>query len=119
MRKYICGAALILAVVPALAGCGAFGKGTPTPVATGPVTMPDLTGKNAEKPEEQLEKLGVPKSRIELQADDGNHLVVLVPANWDVNTQSVKAGAQLGVKQVRVLGVGKLTWRERHHGHVL
>ncbi|MGW4561057.1 PASTA domain-containing protein [Streptomyces sp. NPDC004561] len=119
MRKYIRGAALVLAVVPALAGCGAFGQGAPTPVATGPVTMPDLAGKNAEKAEEQLEKLGVPKSRIELRADDGNHAVVLVASNWDVNTQSVKAGERLGVKQVLVLGVGKLTRRERHHGHLL
>ncbi|MGW3170681.1 PASTA domain-containing protein [Streptomyces sp. NPDC001153] len=119
MRKYICGAALMLAVVPALAGCGTFGKGAPTPVATGPVTMPDLVGKNAAKAEDQLERLGVPKSRIELRADDGNHVVVLVASNWDVNTQSVKAGARLGVKQVLVLGVGKPTWRERHHGHLL
>jgi hypothetical protein len=119
MRKFICGAALILAVVPALSGCGAFGKGSPTPVATGPVTMPDLVGKNAEKAEDQLEKLGVPESRIKLRADDGHHLVVLVPSNWDVNTQSVKAGRQLGAKQVLALGVGKLTWRERHNGHLL
>lgn len=119
MRKYVWGAALTLAVVPALAGCGAFGKGAPTPVATAPVTMPDLVGKNAENAEEQLEKLGVPKSRIELRADDGNHVVVLVASNWDVNDQSVKAGARLGVKQTLVLGVGKPTWRERHHGHLL
>ncbi|OIJ98902.1 PASTA domain-containing protein [Streptomyces monashensis] len=119
MRKYICGAALLLAVVPALAGCGASGQGAPAPVATGPVTMPDLTGQNAEKAEDRLEKLGVPKSRIELRADDGHHVVVLAASNWDVNTQSVKAGAQLGVKQVLVLGVGKPTWRERHHGHLL
>jgi PASTA domain-containing protein len=119
MRKFICGAALILAVVPALTGCSAFGKGSPTPVATRPVPMPDLVGKNAEKAEDQLEKLGVPESRIKLRADDGHHVLVLVASNWDVNTQSVKAGAQLGVKQVLVLGVGKLTWHERHHGHVL
>ncbi|MFF3918428.1 hypothetical protein ACFYZB_34090 [Streptomyces sp. NPDC001852] len=36
------GAALILAVVPALSGCGAFDKGAPTPVATGPVTIPSM-----------------------------------------------------------------------------
>lgn len=96
MRKHVCGAALTLAVVPALAGCGSFGKGAPTPVATVPVTMPDLAGKNAEKTEDRLEKLGVPKSRIELQADDGNHVVVLVASSWDVNTQSVKAGAHWG-----------------------
>ncbi|GAA2490273.1 hypothetical protein GCM10010276_31700 [Streptomyces longisporus] len=63
MRAYICRAALILAVVSAWAGCGAFGKGPPTPVATGPVTMPDLVGKNAEQAEDQREKLGVPKGR--------------------------------------------------------
>ncbi|MGW1914527.1 PASTA domain-containing protein [Streptomyces sp. NPDC002076] len=119
MRKYVCGAALALAVVPALAGCGALDKGAPTPVATGPVTMPDLVGKNAEDAKDQLEKLGVPRSRIELQPDDGHHVVVLVASNWNVNAQSVKAGARLGVKQVLVLGVDKLTWRERHHGHLL
>ncbi|MGW1804769.1 PASTA domain-containing protein [Streptomyces sp. NPDC002078] len=81
--------------------------------------MPDLVGKNAEKAEEQLEKLGVPKSRIELRADDGNHVVVLVASNWDVNDQSVKAGARLGVKQTLVFGVGKPTCRERHHGRLL
>ncbi|EST29643.1 hypothetical protein M878_20140 [Streptomyces roseochromogenus subsp. oscitans DS 12.976] len=113
------GAALALAVVSGLTGCGASGKGTHTPVAAGPVTMPELVGKNAEKAEEQLEKLGVPESRIKLRADDGTHVVVLVASNWDVNTQSVKAGARLGVKEVVVLGVGKPTWRRRHHGHLL
>ncbi|MGW1912250.1 hypothetical protein ACWCQS_16400 [Streptomyces sp. NPDC002076] len=39
-------------------------------------------------------------------------------ARLDINTQSVKAGARLGVKQTLVLGVGKPTWRERHHGHL-
>ncbi|WP_229880790.1 PASTA domain-containing protein [Streptomyces alanosinicus] len=81
--------------------------------------MPDLVGENAEEAEDQLENLGVAESRIKLRADDGHHVVVLVASNWDVNTQSVKTGARLGAKQVVVLGVGKSTWRERHHGHLL
>ncbi|WEP00499.1 PASTA domain-containing protein [Streptomyces sp. FXJ1.172] len=86
------------------------------------MTMPNLVGKNAENAEDaedQPEKLGVPRSRIELQPDDGDHVVVLVASNWHVNAQSVKAGARLGVKQELVLGVDRLTWRERHHGHLL
>ncbi|GHI06114.1 hypothetical protein Scel_44350 [Streptomyces cellostaticus] len=53
--------------------------------------MPDLMGTNAEKAEEQLEKLGVPESRIKLRSDDGHHVVVLVPSNWDVQADVARA----------------------------
>lgn len=124
MRRASLGSVLVIAAVVgvgAVAGCGSganSGKSTAVTDGSGMVTMPVLAGQNAVTARDELEKLGFPRSGIKLRADDGQHTFVVVDSHWVVNTQSVEAGARVSVRKVIVLGVGKTTWRQRHH-HLL
>jgi beta-lactam-binding protein with PASTA domain len=78
---------------------------TPTFAPSSPVaksvTMPDLVGENASVAAEKLKKLGF--TRIEYGSADDGDVVVLLPQNWTVKTQSPKAGEQVSTGDLVVL----------------
>ncbi|MGO9155428.1 PASTA domain-containing protein [Mycobacterium sp.] len=51
-------------------------------VASGPITIPDLTGQNAKIAEDKLEALGL--TNVELASATSKYQNVFLPANWTV-----------------------------------
>jgi predicted small lipoprotein YifL len=102
------GAALLLALAFALAGCGDTGllKG-PAPATTAParITMPDVVGQNADVARDALHKLGL--TNIDLGTVDG-HRVVVLPQNWTVKAQSAEPGTRLDPDAKIVLGCARI-----------
>ena len=100
------GAALLLVLVLALAGCGGTGL-LKASAASAPtqVTMPDVVGQNADVARDALHKLGL--KNVDLGTVDGHKFVVL-PQNWTVKTQSAKAGTKLAADAKIVLGCARI-----------
>jgi beta-lactam-binding protein with PASTA domain len=96
--------------VLALAGCA--GTATRAPVPTPGVsvlssvllTMPDVVGQNASVALDRLTKLGF--TNVELGTVDGR-LMVILPQNWTVKTQSAKPGTRLAPGDKIVLGCAR------------
>jgi predicted small lipoprotein YifL len=104
------GAALLLALVFALAGCGDTGlfkapSAPPTTSAPTRITMPDVVGQNADVARDGLHKLGL--KNIDLGTVDG-HKVVVLPQNWTVKAQSAKPGTRLDPDAKIVLGCARI-----------
>jgi hypothetical protein len=102
-------AAFLLVLTLALAGCdaGALGAPAPAPTTSAPtlLTMPDVTGQNADVAQDSLKKLGF--KNIDLGTVDGHHIVVL-PQNWTVKAQSAKPGSRLAPDAKIVLGCARI-----------
>ena len=103
------GAALLLALVLALAGCGDTGL-LKAPATSAPtrVTMPDVVGQNAAVARAALHKLGL--KNIDLGTVDGHKFVVLAQ-NWTVKAQSAKPGTRLEPDAKIVLGCARIGGR--------
>jgi hypothetical protein len=98
-------AALVL--LAAITGCSSvrpFAPAQPVPattLATTLITMPNVTGENAAVAEDKLRKLGF--TNIAFGTVDGR-MVVILPQNWTVKTQSAQPDERLTVDTKIVLG---------------
>ncbi|WP_176704360.1 PASTA domain-containing protein [Mycobacterium malmoense] len=78
---------------------------TTTPVASGPITIPDLTGQNAKIAENKLKALGL--TNVELASATSKYQNVFVPANWTVVSIEPAPGTTVDAGDTVVLKVTK------------
>ena len=103
MRRFLA----TLALLAALTGCASvspFAPTKPAPVTTTAsalITMPDVLGQNAAVAEDKLRKLGF--TNITFGTVDGR-MVVILPQNWTVKTQSAQPNELLAADVKIVLG---------------
>jgi hypothetical protein len=99
--------AVALAVVLTVGSCTnpVIHPGTPSPSPSAAlITVPNVVGQNAAVALDKLKNLGF--TDIDLGTVDGR-LLVLLPANWTVKTQSAVPGTRLAADAKIVLGCSR------------
>ena len=69
------------------------------------ITIPDLTGENAEIAQSKLEGLGLTK--VELSSSNPKYSMVLVPSNWTVTSIDPPPGSQVSANDPVIVKVTK------------